>query len=126
METAAQSMKTLKNKTEGPSTSNGSTHSQINKTSTSKSDKPVPTCYRCGIRGHTVSKCRVDKDIVCHHCQKKGHVQRACKSRKRTEEEVQVSSSSSSRPKYKTKSKSVRQVEEEKSDSDDFMTLSSV
>ena len=46
---------------------------QVNRTGAtpSKSGQSVPTCYRCGIRGHTVSKCRVDKNIICHYCQKR-------------------------------------------------------
>ena len=34
-----------------------------------------------GHRGHTSTKCKVDKDIVCHKCKKRGHMERACKSK---------------------------------------------
>ena len=40
----------------------------------------VRTCYRCGRKGHTVTTCRIDKNIVCRKCHKKGHLQQACKS----------------------------------------------
>ena len=55
METAAQSMKTLKNKAGGFATGgDSSAQPQVNKTTTtfSKSSRSVPTCYHCGIRGH--------------------------------------------------------------------------
>ena len=89
METTVQSMKTLKSKAEGLSTEGDSAaQSQVNKTTTtsSKSGKSVPTCYRCGIRGHAVPKCRVNKNIICHYCQKRGHMQRACKSKDRSKD----------------------------------------
>ena len=103
METAAQSMKTLKDKAGGFATGGDSpAQPQVNKTTTtpSKSSKSVPTCYRCGIRGHAVSTCRVDKNIICHYCQKKGHIQRACKRR----DEAPASDTSTPRPKPKSKS----------------------
>ena len=84
METAAQSMKTLKNEAGDLSAGGDSpAQPQVNRmgTTPSKSGQSVPTCYRCGICGHAVSKCRVDKNIICHYCQKKGHMQRACKSK---------------------------------------------
>ena len=40
------------------------------------------TCYRCGNKGHSVTRCRVSKDAVCHHCGKLGHLQRVCSSKK--------------------------------------------
>ena len=43
-----------------------------------------PTCYRCGFRGHTVDKCRVNRELVCHQCGKRGHLRRACKSKSKT------------------------------------------
>ena len=75
METAAQSMKTLKNEAGDLSAGGDSpAQPQVNRmgTTPSKSGQSVPTCYRCGICGHAVSKCRVDKNIICHYCQKKG------------------------------------------------------
>ena len=100
LETAAQSMKELKSKPNGQASC--VTHSlpqyQVHKTgvasppqlqvhrasTTSTSNrgsqgKLGPTCYRCGVRGHVVSKCKVDKEVVCHQCGKKGHLQRACR-----------------------------------------------
>jgi hypothetical protein len=101
METAVQSMKTLKNKAGGFATGgDSSAQPQVNKTTTtfSKSSKSVPTCYRCGIHGHAVSTCRVDKNIICHSCQKKGHMQRACKRK----DEAPASDTSIPRPKSKS------------------------
>ena len=36
-------------------------------------DMAALTCYHCGNKGYTATKCRVDKHVVCHHCGKKGH-----------------------------------------------------
>ena len=94
-ETAAQSMRELGGRTEsgasGRSTSQGVHKMTPPHTSRSAyvpsaqgSGQPVPTCYRCGRKGHTVPKCRIDKDVVCHRCKKKGHLQRACRSQGRT------------------------------------------
>lgn len=121
METAAQSMKTLKGKSEGPTSGgDGSTQPRVHKTSAtpSKSGKFVPTCYRCGARGPIVSKCRIDKNVTCHHCRKKGHLQRACKSKEKIKDETPGANDAPT-PKTKTKSKSTHRVEEEESDSDD-------
>ena len=38
------------------------------------SDKP---CYRCGKKNHTPANCRF-KEVICHHCQKKGHMAKVC------------------------------------------------
>ena len=38
-------------------------------------------CYRCGGK-HAADKCRF-RDSDCHHCGKKGHIAKACRSRKR-------------------------------------------
>ena len=94
-EMAAQSMRELGGRTEsgtsGRSTSQGVHKMTPPHTSRSAyvpsaqgSGQPVPTCYRCGRKGHTVPKCRIDKDVVCHRCKKKGHLQRACRSQGRT------------------------------------------
>ena len=122
VETSVQSMKTLKSKAEGVSSSNRSVSPQVNKTTTtSNASKPVPTCYRCGIRGHAVSKCWVDRNIICHFCQKKGHMQRACKAKNKGKEGAPVPDTATPRPTSKTRSKtkSVRQVQEEELDSED-------
>ena len=39
--------------------------------------------HRCGNIGHTTIKCKVSKDMVCHHCHKPGHLKKACRSKKR-------------------------------------------
>ena len=75
METAAQSVRELKK-----SESLQSTTPAVHNTSASPS---VPTCFRCGTRGHTVANCRVDGEVVCHRCGKRGHLQRVCKSKKK-------------------------------------------
>ena len=119
METAAQSMKTLKNEAAGLSAGGDSpAQPQINRTGAtpSNSGQSVPTCYRCGIRGHAVSKCQVDKNIICHYCQKKGHMQRACKSKNKGV--APTSDTGTQRPKSRCRIKPVGRVEEE-SDSDD-------
>ena len=105
METAARSMKTLKTKAEGHTSSSPPQH-RVNKASTippkqGAAGKSAPTCYRCRIRGHTVFKCRIDKNVVCHLCK------RACKSKREAPE------SGTSKPKFQ----SVGRIEEEESDS---------
>ena len=86
METAAQSMKTLKGKSEGPASGgDGSAQPRVHKTSAtpSKSGKFVPTCYRCGARGHVVSKCRVDNNVTCLRCRKRGICSELARARRR-------------------------------------------
>ena len=43
-------------------------------------ERPELTCYRCGKKGHTATKCRF-KDAKCHHCGKVGHLQSVCRSK---------------------------------------------
>ena len=90
METAVQSVRELKSQPDASTrVSNSSVQVKVYKTivnPTSQQDvaaKTVPTCYRCGLRGHTLTSCHVDKNVVCHHCHKKGHMQRAFKSKQR-------------------------------------------
>ena len=49
--------------------------------------KTPPSCYRCGLKGHIITKCRVSQDVVCHRCKKRGHLQRPCKSRKKPDQQ---------------------------------------
>ena len=100
LETTAQSMKELKSKPDGQASC--VTHSppqyQVHKTgvasppqhqvhrasTTSTSNrgsqgKSEPTCYRCGVRGRVLYKCKVYKEVVCHQCGRKGHLRRACR-----------------------------------------------
>ena len=69
------------------------------------------TCYRCGFRGHTVSQCRADKNVVCHQCGKKGHMRRACRSRQKTQQSSQQSAGMGN---FRT----VCQLEEDEEESD--------
>lgn len=48
--------------------------------STGLVDKKWNPCYRCG-KLHDCRSCPA-KDMICHGCQKKGHVRKMCKSRK--------------------------------------------
>ena len=46
------------------------------------SAKPRPSsqsCYRCGNTGHSPAECRF-KDVVCRACNKRGHLQKVCRS----------------------------------------------
>ena len=82
METAAQSMRELKVKFEG-NVSHRPLQQEVHRVANSSSSsgqggtKSVPTCYRCGNRGHCVTKCSLSKDIVCHNCGKPGHLRKA-------------------------------------------------
>ena len=86
MKTAAQSVRDLKSKSDRyANNSPVQGQVQVHKTSANSTSGPsavaVPTCYRCGNKGHAVFRCRVDKNLVCHQCGKRGHLQRACKSK---------------------------------------------
>jgi hypothetical protein len=37
-----------------------------------------PVCRRCGRKAHSAFQCNMSKDIECHRCGARGHVQRAC------------------------------------------------
>ena len=41
-------------------------------------------CFRCNGTNHTPDKCKF-KDEICHACSKKGHIQRACLSKKHSD-----------------------------------------
>ena len=85
METAAWSFKELKGKPEMYTNTTSTVHKMSLNSSQEQgvACKAVPTCFRCGIRGHIVSKCRIDKSVVSHHCGKRGHMQRACNGKNR-------------------------------------------
>ena len=72
-EAAVRSMRDLGIK---PPVSGGQDPLEVHKTGTQKI-----TCYCCGGQDHTSSKYRVDKDIVCHQCHKRGHMKRVCRSK---------------------------------------------
>ena len=117
METAAQSMKELKGRADS-STTHTPPHHQVHRTSatpvsstSSQVESGPSTCYRCGFRGHTVSQCRADKNVVCHQCGKKGHMRRACRSRQKTQQSSQQSAGMGN---FRT----VRQLEEDEEESD--------
>ena len=64
--------------------------------------KSTLICYRCGLAGHTSSRCKTRKNIVCHHCGKCGHMKRACKSQGKQNP-----------PKQKGSTNTVRHIEDE-------------
>jgi hypothetical protein len=37
----------------------------------------VKGCFRCGVKGHTISDCKHD-DIICFNCGGKGHISAKC------------------------------------------------
>ena len=53
--------------------------------------KPKKPCYRCNGTNHSPDKCRF-KDEICHVCSKKGHIKRACLSKKQTDQKKKVHS----------------------------------
>ena len=65
-ETAAQSMWELQVKSENDTTTAQPTPA-VNKTDATLSGSGL-TCYRCGNKGHTFTKCKMSKNIVCHNC----------------------------------------------------------
>ena len=72
-EAAVRSMRDLGIK---PPVSGGQDPLEVHKTDTQKI-----TCYHCGGQGHTSSKCKVDKNIVCHQRHKRGHMEWVCRSK---------------------------------------------
>ena len=124
-ETAAQSLRELRNKPEEGRASPKDTvlHTNASSSSTESKTSSSIVCYRCGCVGHTVAKCRVDRSVVCHNCGKQGHLKRACKGEKKAFKR---------KPMGKRKSKSVRKVgddqqqeEEEDSEWEDLKHLRS-
>ena len=45
-----------------------------------KSSLVVTTCYRCGKSNHSPNECRY-REVICHACQKKGHLAQVCRSK---------------------------------------------
>ena len=41
----------------------------------------TPKCYRCDGQEHYANECRF-KEAICHKCNKKGHIKKACKGKK--------------------------------------------
>ncbi|MCG8048987.1 MAG: hypothetical protein N0E48_25860, partial [Candidatus Thiodiazotropha endolucinida] len=73
-----------------------------NQTSYTKPKQKNKACFRCDRTNHTPDQCRF-KDETCRFCSKKGHIERACLSKK----------SQQKHQSKKPKSKSVKTVEEE-------------
>jgi hypothetical protein len=46
-----------------------------------KEKEREPICFRCGKKGHTVTKCSVSASIICNFCEKKGHKEIVCRSK---------------------------------------------
>ena len=67
-------------------------------------------CYRWGGR-HPADKCRF-KESDCHHCGKKGHLAKVCRSRKR-ENAAKISHNQTARAKTRTRSQTAHHVVEE-------------
>ena len=87
-EATTQSMRELGLRSEGSSLSSRTAPQDVHRTiaggtssQAQDASKSTLICYRCGLAGHTSSRCKTRKDIVCHHCGKRGHMKRACKSR---------------------------------------------
>ena len=114
-ETAAQSLRELRGKRENGAPSGTPRNQSPQQEGVHRASEPQPTrkstltCYRCGRAGHTVTNCKVDKDVECHQCGKKGHMKRACRGKPR---------SGQRRPGRK-QVKKVEDDKEEESDSDD-------
>ncbi|MCG8032935.1 MAG: DDE-type integrase/transposase/recombinase [Candidatus Thiodiazotropha taylori] len=89
METAA------KDATELQSTQHEATVHKVSKGRRSelrlKQKSPKKPCYRCNGTNHTPDKCKF-RDETCHACSKKGHIKRACLSKKQTEQKKKVHS----------------------------------
>ena len=64
-----------------PQAAGGTQNDYYSKHVWSRWDQIGSTCYRCGIRGHSINKCRVSREVICHNCGKPGHLRRACKSK---------------------------------------------
>ena len=76
METAAQNAKTFW----GGDETSAATLGEVLKSTgaeTGGSKQQIPSCTCCGKPGHHQSKSRL-KDAKCHHCDKVGHIKRAC------------------------------------------------
>ena len=114
-ETAAQSLRELRGKRENGAPSGTPRNQSPQQEGVHRASEPQPTrkstltCYRCGRAGHTVTNCKVDKDVECHQCGKKGHMKRACRGKPR----------SGQRRPGKKQVKKVEDDKEEESDSDD-------
>jgi hypothetical protein len=46
------------------------------------------TCYRCGTAGHIATACKVPRDTVCHFCNQKDHLAKACLKQQRSSGQV--------------------------------------
>ena len=71
-ETAAQSLRELRGKRESSwLTSNSPQQQSVHRMSDTQTKRESTfTCYRCGRAAHTVTKCKVDRDVECHLCGK--------------------------------------------------------
>ena len=56
-----------------------------------KQQKIKKPCYRCNGTNHTPDRCKF-KDETCHACSKKGHIKRACLSKKQSDQKKKVHS----------------------------------
>lgn len=77
-------------------------------------------CYRCGRGSHTPFECRF-RNEVCRKCNKRGHIQRACRSWKNKENTKEDKTQ-----KYSKKNRKVHAVDEDSADSDSDNGLASL
>jgi len=80
----AQSMEFAEKDAADISTAQGTASTEsVNQLAWAKDDNPAVECYRC--KGpHMAPKCPF-KDSTCHGCGKRGHILKACRSRKKSE-----------------------------------------
>ena len=89
-ETAAQSLRELRSKRENGAPRSTPRNRSPQQEGVHRVSEPQPTrkstltCYCCGHAGHTVTNFKVDKDVECHQCGKKGHMNQAYRGKPRS------------------------------------------
>lgn len=68
----------------------------------------IMTCYRCGESGHKRNTCTLADDVQCSNCNKRGHVELACKSKLKPK--VETSGEVKMISQFKTKQKFHKKV----------------
>lgn len=62
-----------------------------------------PSCFRCGEVGHRRNNCSLKDDIQCSSCNKRGHLEKACRSKSKSKVENEVEIKMINEPKSKQK-----------------------